>query len=345
LSAVRLERQVRAFDPWPGAHFLVGDERVRVLAAEVIQSLAAAAPGTVLDERLTIACGEDSLQPLRLQRAGRGPIDAAAFLRGFALPPGSVLLCPLQADDRILRYWLCRLATPDQRSSVQEALEIAVQRFCGASITVFGAGRTDAGVHALAQVAHIDLSREAPPDEIRSAVNHHLRPHAITVLLAEPVGPEFDARLSAIGRHYRYRILNRRAPPALERGRVWHVAPPLDVAAMQQGAHHLIGHHDFSTFRDSMCQAKSPVKTLDALDLQRVGEEIQIEARARSFLHHQVRNMVGTLKLVGIGRWHPDDVARALAARDRRAGGPTAPADGLALVAVRYDVMSNNGTP
>jgi tRNA pseudouridine38-40 synthase len=229
--------------------------------------------------------------------------------------------------------------------SIQQALETALHRFCGEKVTVFGAGRTDAGVHALAQVAHVDLIREASPDEIRGAVNYHLRPHAISVLRAARVGSDFDARRSATGRSYLYRILNRRAPPALERGRVWHVAPPLDAAAMRDGACHLVGHHDFSTFRDSLCQAKSPVKTLDSLEVSRVGEEIHIAARARSFLHHQVRNMVGTLKLVGIGRWQPEDVARALAARDRRAGGPTAPAEGLALIAVRYDPIVNDGTP
>ena len=220
--------------------------------------------------------------------------------------------------------------------SVQEALESAFERFCGERLTVFGAGRTDAGVHALAQVAHVDLAREADPEVIRSAINHHLRPHAISVIEAMPAPPGFDARLSARSRRYLYRILNRRAPPALERGRVWHVAPPLDPAAMQEGAHHLVGHHDFSTFRDSLCQAKSPVKTLDILDVTTDGEEIHIAARARSFLHHQVRNMAGTLKLVGLGQWCPEDVATALAARDRRAGGPTAPAEGLALVAVEY---------
>jgi tRNA pseudouridine38-40 synthase len=220
--------------------------------------------------------------------------------------------------------------------SVQEALETAVERFCGERLTVFGAGRTDAGVHALAQVAHVDLAREADPDVIRSAINHHLRPHAISVIEATPAPPGFDARLSARNRRYLYRILNRRAPPALQRGRVWHVAPPLNPAAMQEGARHLVGHHDFSTFRDSLCQAKSPVKTLDVLDVTTDGEEIHIAARARSFLHHQVRNMAGTLKLVGLGQWSPEDVATALAARDRRAGGPTAPAEGLALVAVEY---------
>ena len=158
--------------------------------------------------------------------------------------------------------------------SIQEALEIALRRFCGESLTVFGAGRTDAGVHALAQVAHVDLPRAAPPDEIRGAVNHHLKPHAISVLAVAPVSSDFDARLSATGRRYLYRILNRRAPPALDRGRVWHVAPPLDVGPMRAGATHLIGHHDFSTFRDSLCQARSPVRTLDALDVTRDGDEI-----------------------------------------------------------------------
>ena len=220
--------------------------------------------------------------------------------------------------------------------SVQAALEAAIAGYCGAEARVHGAGRTDAGVHALAQIAHVDLPREAPPETIRGAINFHLRPHAISVLAVEPVPDSFHARTSARGRVYRYRILNRRAPPALDRARVWHVPPPLDLAAMQAGARHLIGHHDFSTFRDSLCQARSPVKTLDALDLSRDGDEIRIEARARSFLHHQVRNMVGTLKLVGIGSWRPDDVATALAARDRRAGGPTAPAAGLTLIAVEY---------
>jgi tRNA pseudouridine38-40 synthase len=220
--------------------------------------------------------------------------------------------------------------------SVQEALETAFERFCGERLTVFGAGRTDAGVHALAQVAHVDLAREMDLETIRGAINHYLRPHAISILDVVPAPPGFDARLSAKSRRYLYRILNRRAPPALERGRVWHVAPPLDAEAMQAGARHLVGHHDFSTFRDSLCQAKSPVKTLDVLDVTQHGEEIRIAARARSFLHHQVRNMAGTLKLVGLGQWRPEDVATALAARDRRAGGPTAPAEGLALVAIDY---------
>ena len=220
--------------------------------------------------------------------------------------------------------------------SVQEILETAVERLCGKALTVHGAGRTDAGVHALAQAAHVDLPKERPVDVIRGALNQHVRPHAVSVLVVERVAENFDARRSARGRRYRYRILNRRAPAALERGRVWHVGPALDVEAMQQGATLLLGKHDFSSFRDSMCQARSPVKTLDALDVTRRGDEIWVEARARSFLHHQVRNMVGSLKLVGAGKWRAQHIAEALAARDRRAGGPTAPAAGLYLVEVIY---------
>lgn len=220
--------------------------------------------------------------------------------------------------------------------SVQEVLETAVERFCGEAVTVHGAGRTDAGVHALAQTAHLDLPREASPDVIRNALNHHVKPAAVAVLAVERVAESFDARRSARGRVYLYRILNRRPLPALERGRVWHVGPRLDAEAMQEAAQLLVGKHDFTTFRDTLCQAKSPVKTLDRLDVTRAGDEIRIEARARSFLHHQVRNMVGTLKLVGAGKWRVADVAQALAARDRRAGGPTAPPEGLYLVEVIY---------
>lgn len=220
--------------------------------------------------------------------------------------------------------------------SVQEILETAVERFCGARMTVHGAGRTDAGVHALAQTAHVDLPREASPDVIRNALNHHVMPAAVAVLAVEQVPDSFDARRSARTRVYLYRILNRRPPAALERGRVWHVGPKLDAEAMHEAAQLLVGRHDFTSFRDTLCQAKSPVKTLDRLDAVRSGDEIRIEARARSFLHHQVRNMVGTLKLVGAGKWRVADVAEALAARDRRAGGPTAPAEGLYLVQVIY---------
>lgn len=220
--------------------------------------------------------------------------------------------------------------------SVQEILETAALKFCGKPVIVHGAGRTDAGVHALAQVAHFDLPRETPVEVIRNALNQHVRPQAVAVLAVEQVSDSFDARRSAKARRYLYRILNRRPLPALERGRVWHVGSPLDEAAMQAAARLLLGRHDFTSFRDTLCQAKSPVKTLDALEVVRLGEEIRIEARARSFLHHQVRNMVGTLKLVGTGKWRVGHVAEALAARDRRAGGPTAPPEGLYLVEVVY---------
>jgi tRNA pseudouridine38-40 synthase len=220
--------------------------------------------------------------------------------------------------------------------SVQEILEIAAERFCGRKLIVHGAGRTDAGVHALAQAAHFDLPKEWPTDVIRNALNQHVKPHAVSIITVEPVADHFDARRSARGRVYRYRILNRRAPAAVERGRVWHVGVPLDTDAMQEGAKLLLGKHDFTTFRDSECQANSPVKTLDMLAVTRQGDEVQIEARARSFLHHQVRNMVGTLKLVGAGKWRAQRVGEALEARDRRAGGPTAPPEGLYLVEVIY---------
>ncbi|MDB5406332.1 MAG: tRNA pseudouridine(38-40) synthase TruA [Rhodospirillales bacterium] len=220
--------------------------------------------------------------------------------------------------------------------AVQEILETAVERFCGEAARVHGAGRTDAGVHAFGQVAHLDLTRDATPEEILGALNYHVRPAAIAVVAVARAAPEFDARRSAIGRAYLYRIVNRRAPLALDRNRVWHVAPPLDAEAMHAAARLLLGKHDFTSFRDSLCQAKSPVKTLDRLDVVRVGDEIQVIAEARSFLHHQVRNMVGTLKLVGAGKWTAADVAAALAARDRRRGGPTAPAEGLYLVRVEY---------
>ena len=224
----------------------------------------------------------------------------------------------------------------DNGPSVQAALEAAVKGFCGEAITVHGAGRTDAGVHALAQVAHIDLEKETGAETLRDALNFHLKPAAVAVLAAEAVADDFHARFSATERAYRYRIVNRRAPLTLDRGRAWLVPVPLDAGAMGDAARALLGQHDFTSFRAGECQAKSPVKTLDALEVSRDGDEIWIEARARSFLHHQVRNMVGTLKWVGEGKWSRADMARALAARDRRAAGPTAPADGLYLVAVRY---------
>ncbi len=220
--------------------------------------------------------------------------------------------------------------------SVQAAIEDAVFSFCAERVTVLGAGRTDAGVHAAGQVAHLDLEKETSPGRLRDALNNYLRALPVVVLAASLAPPRFDARRSAIGRRYVYRILARRAPSALERKRVWWVASPLDLSAMQEGAKALVGKHDFTSFRSAQCQANSPLRTLDRLELRRVGAEIHIEAEARSFLHNQVRIIAGTLKEVGSGRWRVSDVAKVLAARDRRKGGPTAPPEGLCLVSVRY---------
>ena len=224
----------------------------------------------------------------------------------------------------------------DNGLSVQQVVEEAIFGFCGETVGTHVAGRTDAGVHALGQVAHMELKRQADADTVRDALNFHLKPAAVVIVAAEAVDDDFHARFSARGRQYLYRITNRRPPPAVERGRTWWVPVPLDAGAMHEAAQVLVGRHDFTTFRAAQCQAKSPEKTLDALDVSRHGEEIRIEARARSFLHHQIRNMAGTLRLAGEGKWTADDVRAALAARNRSAGGPTAPAGGVYLVRVTY---------
>ncbi|MSO93286.1 MAG: tRNA pseudouridine(38-40) synthase TruA [Rhodospirillales bacterium] len=224
----------------------------------------------------------------------------------------------------------------DNGISVQQALEDAVHAFAGERTAVFGAGRTDAGVHALGQVGHVDLTRAFDAATVRDALNFHLKPRPIAVIEASLVEPDFHARFSARERGYLYRITNRRARTAVDAGRTWWVPVPLDAAAMHVAAQTLVGHHDFTTFRAALCQARSPVKTLKSLDVERNGDEIKIAARARSFLHHQVRSMVGTLKLVGEGKRTADDVRAALDARDRTKAGPTAPASGLYLMEVLY---------
>lgn len=224
----------------------------------------------------------------------------------------------------------------DNGPSVQATLEEAVRGFCGEAVTAHAAGRTDAGVHALGQVAHVDLDKDTTADTLRDALNAHLKPAPVAILSAEAVDEDFHARFSATERAYLYRIVNRRAPPALDRGRVWFVPVPLDAAAMHTAGQVLIGHHDFTSFRSSECQSASPVKTLDHLDVTREGDEIRIRTRARSFLHNQVRIMAGTLKLVGTGKWSSADLERALAARDRAAAGQTAPPHGLYFLGATY---------
>ena len=224
----------------------------------------------------------------------------------------------------------------DNGGSGQGVLTEAVAAFAGERVVVAGAGRTDTGVHALGQVAHIDLSKEWDIDRIRDAFNFHLRPQPVAVLKAELVAPDFDARFSAIKRHYLYRIVNRRADLTLDQNLAWRVPRPLDCTAMHAAAQRLTGKHDFTTFRSTECQAKSPEKTLDRLDVTRDGDEVRVAASARSFLQHQVRSMVGSLVHVGEGKWSIADLAEALAARDRTRCGQVAPPHGLYLVQVDY---------
>ena len=224
----------------------------------------------------------------------------------------------------------------DHGPSVQQALEEALQRMTGEHSVFTAAGRTDAGVHALAMTAHVDVERQLTPHRLREGLNALIRPSPISVVDVGQVRDDWHARFSCTGRRYLYRILNRRAPPALERSRVWHVAMPLDVEAMNEGAARLVGRHDFTTFRSAQCQSESPVKTLDRLEVTKLGAEVHVIAAARSFLHHQVRSMVGCLALVGRGQWHPEDMRKALEARDRSALGFNAPPNGLYFVEAIY---------
>jgi len=220
--------------------------------------------------------------------------------------------------------------------SVQAAIETAIRGFSGETLRIAAAGRTDTGVHALGQDVHVDLEKDWPAATVMNAINAHLVPQPIAVVVCELAAPDFHARFSATGRRYEYRVLNRPGPAALDRGRVWHIKQPLAIEPMAQAAACLIGLHDFTTFRDAACQAKSPVKTLDIARVSRRDDEIRLEFVARSFLHRQVRSMVGSLAQVGLGRWSPFDFAAALDAHDRAACGPVAPADGLYLVSVDY---------
>ncbi|KQT53889.1 MULTISPECIES: tRNA pseudouridine(38-40) synthase TruA [unclassified Aureimonas] len=222
--------------------------------------------------------------------------------------------------------------------AVQEAIETAFQAFVGEPITIFGAGRTDAGVHATGQVAHVDLPKPYRTDTIRDALNAYLREEAVTILAAEPVADTFDARFSARKRHYLYRIFNRRPPPALLQGQVWWVSKALDIQAMDKAAKRLLGTHDFNTFRSAHCQAKNPVRTLDRLDVMKgPGDEVHIHASAQSFLHNQIRSFAGSLKMIGEHRWTEEDLVSALESLDRKRCGPVAPPDGLYLTRVDYD--------
>jgi len=238
----------------------------------------------------------------------------------------------LEYDGRAFQGW----QRQTNAFSVQEALEVAVHGFSGETVTVQGAGRTDAGVHAMGQVAHLDLDKVISVEGLQNAINHHLRPHPVAVWKATGVDDDFHARFSAIGRRYVYRIINRRAPLVLDAGRAWHLTTPIEEEVMHEAAQRLIGKHDFTSFRSSACQAKSAVKSLDRINVQRKGDEIRITVAARSFLHHQVRNIVGTLKMIGDTKWPVDRIEDVLAAKNRAAAGPTAPAAGLYLEAVDY---------
>ncbi|MET0279239.1 MAG: tRNA pseudouridine(38-40) synthase TruA [Pseudorhodoplanes sp.] len=238
----------------------------------------------------------------------------------------------IEYDGAPYRGWQYQADVP----SVQGALEDAIEKFDGQRLTIQGAGRTDAGVHALGQVAHCDLRGDHEPGKVRDALNFYLRPQPVAVLAAERVSDDFNARFSARKRHYLYRIVNRRPDLALDLGRAWRVGRPLDIEAMREGAKRLLGHHDFTTFRSTECQSKSPVKTLDQLDIEADGGTVDVFVSARSFLHNQVRSMVGSIVHVGEGKWSPDDVTRILQARDRTLCGQVAPAEGLYLVKVDY---------
>ena len=348
-TAHELDYLVRGLSPSPGAYIVWGEEQFKVLEAVPIDgpfsavAEAPAKPGTLLGPDFSVACGEGALRIVRIQRAGARtdrrcavPARRALGRRYYFLMPRYKLI--IEYDGRGFVGW----QRQENGLSIQQSLEAAVERFSGQRVTIRAAGRTDAGVHALGQTAHLDLDKAWRCAVVRDALNFHLRPATTSVLSVARVQPQFDARRCAVERVYRYRIVNRNVPLALDYGRAWWVSRPLDEERMGRAAQHLVGQHDFTSFRAQACQAESPVKTLDELNVARIGDEIRVTARARSFLHRQVRNMVGTLKLVGEGKWAPDHVARTLTARDRAAAGPTAPAEGLYLVEVRYGPLGKD---
>lgn len=238
----------------------------------------------------------------------------------------------IEYDGRPFMGWQHQAHGP----SVQQAIEDAIHAITGEDALVHAAGRTDAGVHALAMRAHVDIARDITPFRLSEAINARVRPAPVAITACEVVPDDFHARFSCLARHYEYRIVERRAPLTVDLGLAWRVAGPLDSDAMAAGAAQLVGRHDFTTFRSAHCQADSPIRTLDRLDVERTGDRITVRASARSFLHHQVRSMVGCLALVGQGKWRPDDMGRALAAKDRAALGHNAPPDGLYFVRADY---------
>jgi tRNA pseudouridine38-40 synthase len=240
--------------------------------------------------------------------------------------------CTVEYDGTAFAGWQRQSGAP----SVQQSIEEAIFKFCGEDVRIHTAGRTDAGVHAYALAIHFDLAKDAPPDKVMGAINFHIQPNKIAILTCEVVSEEFHARYCALKRYYVYKIINRRAPLALEDGRAWFVPTKLDVEKMRAGAAYMLGNHDFTSLRDSECQAKSPIKTLDEIRIEQNDEFIEVYVSAKSFLHHMVRNIVGTLKFVGEGKWQPEYVKEIIQARDRAKAGPTAPACGLYFIRVDY---------
>ena len=337
--AHEVHNHIRGLSPSPGAFFDAdfgrGMERIKVLRSSPVEG--SGSPGTLLDDHLTFACGSGAVRLLNVQRAGKAPMDAASFVRGCA-PPSSRSSQLMQRYKLTIEYDGSPFVGWQRQAnglSVQEAIEAAVERITGERRVVYGAGRTDAGVHARGQVAHLDLMREWRGDRLRDALNAHLKPAPVAIFRQRR-----SARLSRRGSRRLPAIMftasSTVAPRRLERDHVWHVARRLDARDMHAAAQCLVGKHDFSTFRAAECQANSPVRTLDKLEVVRTGDLVEVHASARSFLHHQVRSIVGSLEHVGSGKWSDTELNAALHACDRARCGPVAPGGGLFLVRVDY---------